>query len=195
MPQKLWVPGEEVVDDDINDYLQNQVVPQFTSTAQRASQWPAPPDGALCVCTDTNTLFQYIGGAWYGGGVLSTVQGTANVTGNSTTVTIITTGSLVIPTGRKIQISYSSLAALTSGAGQLNAWELVRTSTVIQTWQHYISPGTAGNNEAVAFTYVDSPSAGTYTYLVRWATTVTTAGVDVATSTFKRQLVVTDLGP
>lgn len=64
MPQKLWAVGEEVLAADFNPYVQNQVVPQFTSTAQRDAQWTTPPKGAMCVTQDTLTLWTYNGSAW-----------------------------------------------------------------------------------------------------------------------------------
>jgi hypothetical protein len=63
MPQKLWIPGEEVVADDLNDYLQSQVVAQFPSTAVRDTDWPSPPEDAFCVVGQH--LYQWILGQWY----------------------------------------------------------------------------------------------------------------------------------
>jgi hypothetical protein len=64
MPQKSWAVGEEVLAVDFNTYAQNQVVPQFTTTAQRDTQWPTPPNSAFCVTQDTGTLWQRSGTAW-----------------------------------------------------------------------------------------------------------------------------------
>jgi hypothetical protein len=61
---KVWVPGEEVLADDMNGFLQTQVIPVFTTTAQRDSQWPTPPQGAHCYVTALNRLQQYNGVAW-----------------------------------------------------------------------------------------------------------------------------------
>jgi hypothetical protein len=68
MPQKSWAVGEEVLAADFNTYLQNQVVPQFGTNALRDSLWPAPPNGAVCITTDTNTKWQRIAGVWYAAG-------------------------------------------------------------------------------------------------------------------------------
>jgi hypothetical protein len=68
MPQKTWVVGEEVLAADFNSYVQQQVVPQFPNTATRDSEWTAPPDGALCVTTDTYTTWMRQAGAWAGAG-------------------------------------------------------------------------------------------------------------------------------
>jgi hypothetical protein len=63
MPQKTWAVGEEVLASDFNTYVQNQTVPQFPNIAARAT-WTAPPDGAMCVTTDDNLVWQYNGAAW-----------------------------------------------------------------------------------------------------------------------------------
>lgn len=106
MPQKSWAVGEEVLAADFNTYLQNQVVPAFTTTTQRDAQWTAPPNGALCVTTDTNTLWQRIASSW------STPNRTlhhgalgASVTGVGTAGTdIAISSSIALPAGRRIAV-------------------------------------------------------------------------------------------
>lgn len=36
----------------------------FATAAERNSQWAAPPNGAICVTLDTNTLWRRVAGAW-----------------------------------------------------------------------------------------------------------------------------------
>lgn len=64
MPFKVWAVGEEVLAADFQSFLQNQVVPVFPNVAARDASWIAPPKGALCVTSDTNTLWQFSGTAW-----------------------------------------------------------------------------------------------------------------------------------
>lgn len=64
MPQKTWVIGEEVLAADFNAFLQQQVVPQFATPAERDSQWTAPPNGAMAVTVDTYSVWQRRAGAW-----------------------------------------------------------------------------------------------------------------------------------
>ena len=64
MPQKTWAVGEEVLAADFNTYVQNQVVPQFPTTAARDAAWVAPPDGAVCVTTDKGAVWRRKAGAW-----------------------------------------------------------------------------------------------------------------------------------
>src|SRR5262245_46535677 len=64
MPQKVWAVGEEVLAADFNTYVQQQTVPAFPNTATRDTQWTSPPNGAVCVTTDTYTLWMRQAGAW-----------------------------------------------------------------------------------------------------------------------------------
>lgn len=66
MPQKTWVVGEEVLAADFNTYVQNQVVPRFATIAARDAAWPAATagSGAVCITTDTGTMYVVVGGAW-----------------------------------------------------------------------------------------------------------------------------------
>lgn len=64
MPWKQWAYLEKVSSADFQTYLQNQVVPAFTSAAQRDTQWPTPPKGALCILTDTNNMQKFDGTSW-----------------------------------------------------------------------------------------------------------------------------------
>jgi hypothetical protein len=62
---KVWT-AERVDYDDFNDYLQEQVIPSFTSTAQRDSMWTAPTEDSLCKIMDgsPDRLQRYNGSAW-----------------------------------------------------------------------------------------------------------------------------------
>jgi hypothetical protein len=118
MPQKLWTPGEEVVADDMNDYLQNQVVPQFASTTERDTDWPAPPEGAMCVIGDK--LYQVVNGVWYVPfSRLTKITDSTNHNGiTSGGSDFLVTGSLTIPGTRLINIraKFNLFTATASGA-------------------------------------------------------------------------------
>src|SRR5215472_18894104 len=66
MPWKQWAYLERVTSPDFQSYLQNQTVPTFTNVAQRDSVYTPvpPPTGALCVTTDTLTVWKWNGSAW-----------------------------------------------------------------------------------------------------------------------------------
>lgn len=62
---KVWVPGERVGYVDLNDYIQEQVIPQFASTAARDSAITAPVEGMVCVVTGSvDRFYTYTGAAW-----------------------------------------------------------------------------------------------------------------------------------
>jgi len=64
MPWKAWNPGEELLAADVTDYLGNQSVATFASSAERASAYPSPPEGALTFLRDTDRLEVWRGAAW-----------------------------------------------------------------------------------------------------------------------------------
>ena len=123
MAQKTWAVGEEVLAADMNTYLQNQVVPQFTNTAQRDSQWPSPPNGAECVTTDTNTRWQRIAGVWYAAGqrlMYVAVSGNQGPTGTNVETVLGSTVSptVAIPTAARLVRVEACWRAATGAAGE-----------------------------------------------------------------------------
>jgi hypothetical protein len=70
MPQKTWALGEEVLATDFNTYVQQQIVARFATTVARDAAWPAAAAGAgaVCVTTDTGTLWVVNAGAWVAAG-------------------------------------------------------------------------------------------------------------------------------
>jgi hypothetical protein len=58
-----------VVDDNIilaqwGNEVRDRTAQVFSTAAERDSQWAAPPNGAICVTLDTNTLWRRAAGAW-----------------------------------------------------------------------------------------------------------------------------------
>lgn len=106
MPQKSWAVGEEVLAADFNAYVQNQAVPQFTTTAQRDAQWAAPPNGAFCVTVDTGTVWQRFTGLWYKPyGVLHRGALAGSVSGIGTGGTDLTVSpAIAVPANRRVRI-------------------------------------------------------------------------------------------
>jgi hypothetical protein len=139
------------------------------------------------------------GGTWAQpwGALCAPVTGTSNVGGTTPSVAVIAQApSVTLIEHRLVKIDYSTMLALTTGAGLLANLDLVRNGTVIQSWEHYISPGGVGGNESFGKHFVDvAPPAGATVYAIRWSANVTSAGVDVATTTYKRQMTVEDVGP
>jgi hypothetical protein len=197
VPHKNWLAGDDVIASDFNPNVADQIVATFTTAAQRTSQWASPPTGAMSFLADTNTYWWWNGTTWapFPGGALGSATGASNVAGASpSTATIITITTAALAAGRRIRIDYCSRAQLTTGAGVLAFWELVRDTTVLNSYSTYITPGGAGNVQPIMFSWVDnSPPAGSHSYLVRWATGVAAAGVDVASATQQRSLTLTDV--
>jgi hypothetical protein len=126
MPQKAWAVGEEVLAADFNTYLQNQVIPAFTTAAQRDSQWSAPPNGALCVTVDTYRLWQRVGGAWVAFGlagmrIASIVTPTPQLVANSNAEfgTLADLNNVPIIAGRRTKIAFSCQGLTSNAAGDI----------------------------------------------------------------------------
>jgi len=87
--------------------MQHRVVNHFTSTAERDSLWPAPPDGAVCYLADLEVLQLFHSAVWNDvADVASLTALFVNVTGDSMSGDLIMADSLVrllndqnIPTG------------------------------------------------------------------------------------------------
>lgn len=62
--RRVFTVDEVLTAANVNSYLMDQAVPQFASPAARDTQWPAPPNGAMCVTVDTFTVWQRISGSW-----------------------------------------------------------------------------------------------------------------------------------
>lgn len=165
MPQKTWAVGEEVLAADFNTYMQNQVVPAFTGTAQRDTQWISPPDGAMCVTVDTGTRWQRVGSTWYRpNSTLARVVASAQVTGIGTGgYDLTSTSAIAIPAGRRIAV-VAHLNFSGSGGGVYTAAKMdgtVQTSRIAQI--NTLSP-TAG--EILEGQCPLTPSAGSHTFTI-----------------------------
>jgi hypothetical protein len=62
--KKTFVAGEVLLAQDVNDYLMDQSVMTFASSAARSSAIPTPTKGMMSVTTDDNELDYYNGSAW-----------------------------------------------------------------------------------------------------------------------------------
>jgi hypothetical protein len=107
MPTKTWAVGEEVLAADFNAYVQQQVVATFPNVAARDA-WASPPAGALCVTTDSNTVWQRIGGGWLSFGATAGEFGGPG--GNYATGTaLITVNIPTAPVARVASVTYHAL--------------------------------------------------------------------------------------
>jgi hypothetical protein len=62
--KKTFVAGEVLLAQDVNDYLMDQSVMTFASSAARSSAIPTPTEGMFAVTTDDDELGYYNGSAW-----------------------------------------------------------------------------------------------------------------------------------
>jgi hypothetical protein len=176
MPQKTWVVGEEVLAADFNSYIQNQTIPAFTGTAQRDSQWATPPNGALCVTTDTNTLWQRVAGAW-------TRQTTGYQLGSvsSTTATAVGAAATDLPlsvtvtviAGRRVRVSANCQFGSAGGIAASQITLVAQQDSVDMTAavrQAQLVAGPANLTfDTLAFA---TPASGSHTWKARASSTV-----------------------
>ena len=99
----------------------NHVVKSFASAAQRDSLWTSPPNGAMCVTTDSNTLWQRIAGAWSprGAGKLLASAGLLGSGGFLTTMADIPALTInpVVPVGaRRLELMLTAHLQFSGGA-------------------------------------------------------------------------------
>jgi len=64
MPRKTFVAGEVLLAQDVNQFLMDQSVMNFASSAARSSAIPTPTEGMFAVTTDNDQLDYYNGSAW-----------------------------------------------------------------------------------------------------------------------------------
>lgn len=64
MPYTTVVAGTTITASWANASVRDQTVTPFATTAARDAAITVPVAGMLCVTTDTNTLWQYVSGAW-----------------------------------------------------------------------------------------------------------------------------------
>jgi hypothetical protein len=163
MPQKVWGTGEEVLAADFNTYAQNQVVPQFTTTAQRDTQWAAAPNGAFCVTVDTGTLWQRIGATWYTPQQrLATVARTTDFGWTGTADALIVQVTVTVPAGRKIRVEAMFAGGNSANVNDRAYIKIKESATVLSTY-HMNTNANFQSNGGSWFVTV-APAAGPHTY-------------------------------
>ena len=64
MPRKTFVAGEVLLAQDVNQFLMDQSVMNFASSAARSSAIPTPTEGMVAVTLDNDELQYYNGTSW-----------------------------------------------------------------------------------------------------------------------------------
>ena len=182
MGQKTWAVGEEVLAADMNSFLQNQVIPQFASTAQRDSQWPSPPLGAVCITTDTMTVWYRLASTyWYKAyGRLAGAARTSDAGPTGTTdATLGVDITVTVPTGRLIRLeAHFRGSIIASGAALLRIKEGATVITEVQS----PSAGASGVGSGASFGRTITPASGAHTYGLYVAASTGTCTVQGSTS-------------
>jgi hypothetical protein len=198
MPQKLWIPLEELVADDLNDYLQNQVVPQFTSTGDRDTNWGAPPEGALCVIDDN--LYQYVNGAWYTPHRrIGYIASTSSSTAASAETVVVTVAATTVPNGRLLRLT-ARWRAMTGGAGEACTLRIREgTSTAGTQLADYVAnmcpTGPQANSASGGTMAIDyTPAAGSKQWVLTSQSSTATNVQVLASATSPISLAVVDQG-
>ena len=97
MPYQVFTAGQEALAADVNNYLMEQTVARFTSSAQRASQLAAPELNQLSMTDDRpGALQRWTGSAWADVGNEGWAEAQVAVVGNPNT-TVFYEFPLVMP--------------------------------------------------------------------------------------------------
>lgn len=77
--------------------IRDRTVQSFASAAERDAQWTAPPSGAVCVTTDTYTLWLYAGTAWQPFGAAPKVYATSPLGGGAIAASELVVNTVTVP--------------------------------------------------------------------------------------------------
>ena len=106
----LWEAGDVVTAANLNQYVQDQVIAVYASSAARDAAYggagePTLAEGMFCFLKDTNSFLYYDGAAW-------TAVDTSVDASKIPLSTVTTAGDLIVGTGNA---TVTRLAASTSG--------------------------------------------------------------------------------
>jgi hypothetical protein len=171
--------------------------PVFASTAARDAAWPNPYVGALCVTTDTGSLWQYFATTgWYrpfgvlGFAELTSAQG--SITNTLVDVTSLSI-TITVPAGRRVKFTAQAMLQSTV-AGDYGRFDLTSSDGSITYQAHQMQLG--GSSIGMSFSKSQLPGAGTFTYKLRVGRTAGTGTLTVSASTVSpAQLLCEDIGP
>ncbi len=202
---KTFTAGAVLTASDMNNYLMEQSIMYFATTAARDSAISSPEDGMVVYVgsnDESEGLYTYNGSAWHRGpgwnapwGVISYVQTTTSQ-GSITTrtsVTSMTTGSITYVANRLLRVTVQTpKMSATLANGRIEVFLMNGVTTVASCTA--ISP-TGGVGQATGLSFFETTTAGARTYSLEIgrndASTVSTN----ASATNPFQLIVEDIGP
>jgi len=89
-----WVPSVAagaVIESTWGNAVRDRLMHRFASTADRDTNWPAAPSGAMCITTDTGRMWRRTLGAWQAQGINPNVVAATTFPGLTSSVTPATT--------------------------------------------------------------------------------------------------------
>jgi len=193
MPYKVWAVGEEVLAADFNDFLQEQVVAVFATTAARDAAILAPNEGQQCYVTATKTRYVYNGAAWVtsGPGQLMGQTTLAAAVSGLAAEAVFATVALTLPAARTLRVVLCSGFATRSGAAgvsrvRIRDGGLTGTEIAQSPWNSTI----VGELFPVACENTRQFAGGAHTFVATGAADTNSFTVGIGT-----QLAVFDAGP
>lgn len=140
---RTWTPGEILTANNVQDYLQNQTVMVFSTSAARGSAIVSPSEGMLTWLEDLNKYQYYNGSNWTDLIAVTAVSSkSADYTVASTdanTILITTASSAVTITVPDVFIVGDVVQVVRNGAGSA----IISAGTGITSWAGIGTAGTA----------------------------------------------------
>lgn len=140
MPRKTFLNGFPLPASDLNNYLMDQAVMTFASSAARTSAIASPVEGMLTYLEDTNTYETWNGSAWVD--ILLPAIPKSTVT---------TAGDLILATGAAAvtRLPIGATGRVLSSNGTTASWELPPAASPAYTWTLLNSGGTLLTGAAI----------------------------------------------
>ena len=198
---KPFTAASVLTSSDVNNYLMEQSVMFFATTAARDTAITAPEDGMVAYIGSNDSsegLYTYNGTAWRKGPgwnapwgrVASSLKTTT--TSLSTTVADVTSVTFTAVANRYYKVHFFSpyLSMGAAGACDVILTDVSNTQVTVANF----SPRGIGFFEPVNLMYLETPSAGSVTRKIR-AVLSTSTGNIFGSATAPAVLIVEDIGP
>ena len=128
----LWEAGDVVTAANLNQYVQDQVIAVYASSAARDAAYggagePTLAEGMFCYLSDTNAFLYYTGAAW-------TAVDTSVDSSKIPLSTVTTAGDLIIGTGSatvtRLAAGTATYLLTSNGTGVAPSWQVAPASGV-----------------------------------------------------------------
>ena len=128
----LWEAGDVVTAANLNQYVQDQVIAVYASSAARDAAYggagePTLAEGMFCFLKDTNSFLYYDGAAW-------TAVDTSVDASKIPLATVTTAGDLILGTGNatvgRLAAGTATYLLTSNGTGVAPSWQVAPASGV-----------------------------------------------------------------